>query len=92
MFLEDGKLQEKICAEKYKRYSQQTKDTELKQLFTKLAGGEQHHYDIINQMLQGQQPNLAHNQQAQKPLTQGTSKGATNNQHDKMLCSDLLST
>jgi len=89
MFLEDGKLQEEVCIEKYKNYSQQAEGAQLKQLFNKLAGEEQHHYDIINQMLQGQQPNLSHKQQ---PLTQSNTQDAVNNQHDKMLCSDLLST
>lgn len=92
LFLEDGKIQEEVCVEKYTNYSQQAQDPQLKQLFTKLAGEEQHHYDIINQMLQGQQPNPAHNQQAQQPLTQSTTQVAVNNQHDKMLCTDLLST
>jgi spore coat protein CotF len=98
MFLEDGKLQEEVCIEKYKNYSQQAQDAQLKQLFNKLAGEEQHHYDIINQMLQGQQPNLSHNQQNQQsqqnqqPSTQSNTQQATNNQHDKLLCIDLLST
>jgi len=92
MFLEDGKIQEEVCVEKYKNYSQQAGDTQLKQLFNKLAGEEQHHHDIINEMLQGQQPNLSHNQQTQQPVVQSTPQGAMNNQHDKILCTDLLST
>ena len=43
-------------------------------------------------MLQGQQPNLSHNQQPQPPVAQNTPQAAMNNQHDKILCSDLLST
>ena len=92
MFLEDGKLQEEVCVEKYKNYSQQAEGAQLKQLFNKLAGEEQHHYDIINQMLQGQQPNLSHNQQTQQQLTQNNTQKSIDNQHDKILCSDLLST
>ncbi|MFT8315743.1 MAG: spore coat protein [Clostridium sp.] len=92
MFLEDGKLQEEICVEKYKKYSQQVQDAQLSQLFNRLSGEEQHHLDIINEMLQGQQPNLSHTQQTQQPLTQSTPQGAANTQQDKMLCSDLLST
>jgi spore coat protein CotF len=92
MFLEDGKLQEEVCVEKYKNYSEQAEDAELKQLFNKLSGEEQHHYDIINQMLQGEQPNLSHNQQTQQQLTQNNTQKSTNNKHDKLLCSDLLST
>ena len=92
MFLEDGKTQEEVCVEKYKDYSQQAKDPELKQLFNKLSGEEQHHYDIINQMIQGQQPNLSHSQQSQQPVAQSNTKQYAHNQHDKILCSDLLST
>jgi spore coat protein CotF len=91
MFLEDGKIQEEVCVEKYKNYSQQAADPQLKQLFTKLSGEEQHHQNIINEMLQGQQPNLSHNQ-TQQPVVQSTPQGAMNNQHDKILCTDLLST
>ncbi|MCB2294222.1 spore coat protein [Clostridium algoriphilum] len=91
MFLEDGKIQEEVCVEKYKDYSQQAADAQLKQLFTKLSGEEQHHQNIINEMLQGQQPNLSHNQ-TQQPVTQSTPQRAMNNQHDKILCTDLLST
>ena len=92
MFLEDGKIQEEVCVEKYKNYSQQAEDAQLKQLFNKLSGEEQHHYDIINQMLQGQQPNLSHNQQTQQPQLKAIPNKSANNQHDKILCSDLLST
>ena len=92
MFLEDGKLQEEVCVEKYKNYSEQAEDAELKQLFNKLSGEEQHHYDIINQMLQGEQPNLSHNKQTQQQLTQNNTQKSIDNQHDKILCSDLLST
>ncbi|WP_066501783.1 spore coat protein [Abyssisolibacter fermentans] len=92
MFLEDGKVQEEICVQKYKNYAQQAQDAELKQLFTKIAGEEQHHYDIINQMLQGQQPNLSHGQQAQQATIKNNLQGTMNNQSDKVLCTDLLST
>jgi spore coat protein CotF len=92
MFLEDGKLQEEVCVEKYKNYSEQAEDAELKQLFNKLSGEEQHHYDIINQMLQGQQPNLSHSQQNQQPVAQSNTQQSANSQHDKILCTDLLST
>ncbi|MFZ7120356.1 MAG: spore coat protein [Eubacteriaceae bacterium] len=92
MFLEDGKIQEEICIQKYQNYAQQAQDEELKQLFNKLAGEEQHHYDTINQLLQGQQPDLSHGQQPQQPSVPNNFQGAMNNQSDKVLCSDLLST
>ena len=92
MFLEDGKIQEEVCVQKYENYSEQAKDAELKQLCNKLAGEEQHHYDIINQLIQGQQPNLSHGQQAQRATMKNNFQGTMNNQSDKVLCTDLLST
>ncbi|QAT39716.1 spore coat protein [Clostridium sp. JN-9] len=100
MFLEDAKIQEEVCIEKYNNYSGQTQDPQLKQLFNRLSGEEQHHHDIVNQMLQGQQPNLSHaglnlqSQQgtAQQNTSQGTAGTQQGNQRDKMLCTDLLST
>ena len=44
MFLEDGKLQAEICVEKYKNYSQQAQDPQLKQLFNRLSGEELFNY------------------------------------------------
>lgn len=96
MLLEDEKHQEGICAKKYQNSAQQAQEVQLKQLFNKLAGEEQHHYDMIDQMLQGQQPNMEHAQQAMaqggQVQQQTSNQAAMNNVNDEMLCSDLLST
>lgn len=92
MLLEDEKHQEEICVKKYQNYSQQAQDSELKQLFTKLSGEEQHHLDTINDMLQGKEPNLSHNQMPQPTQVKSTYQGAMKNEGDEVLCSDLLST
>ncbi len=104
MLLEDEKIQEEICIAKYKNYAQQTQDQQLAQLFNNLAAQEQHHLNMINQMLQGQAPDMSHGQQnqqqqqqqqqaAQKQLTQQANyQGAMASAGDKMLCTDLLST
>lgn len=96
MLLEDEKHQEDICIKKYQNYSQQAQDSQLKQLFNNHAGDEQHHYNMINQMLQGQQPDMSHGQQA---MTQGgqmqqqsSYQGSMGNAGDEVLCSDLLAT
>ncbi|GIM27621.1 hypothetical protein CPJCM30710_02870 [Clostridium polyendosporum] len=100
MILEDLKTQEEVCIQKYNNYSQQVQDYQLKQLCSKLAGAEQQHYNTINQLLQGQQPNLnqsqqgqqsQQNQQMQQTSTQNPVPGSVN-QNDKMLCTDLLAT
>lgn len=95
MLLEDERHQEEICVQKYQNYSQQADCPELKQLFSKLASEEQHHYDILNQILNGQQPDLSHSNQnnpQSKPPTETSFNGAMNDQSDSVLCSDLLST
>ncbi len=70
MLLEDDKNQEEICVTKYKNYAQQTSDPELKQLFDTLASEEQHHYDMVDQMLQGKQPDMSHAQWGQSRSSQ----------------------
>lgn len=60
LLLEDNKLQEEVCVIKYQNYAGQAQDPQLKQLFNTLATDEQHHFGMINQMLQGQQPNMSH--------------------------------
>lgn len=51
MLLEDEKSQEEICVIKYQNYSNQAQDPQLKQLFNTLSTEEQHHFDMLNQML-----------------------------------------
>lgn len=94
MILEDEKKQEEICVIKYKKYSGQAQDSELKQLFNTLSTEEQHHLDMLNQMLAGQQPNMSHgqNNQQQGGQTQAPPQGTQPNYDDQVLCSDLLST
>lgn len=96
MLLEDEKNQEEICIVKYKNYANQAQDPQLKQLFTSLASEEQHHYDMLSQLLQGQQPNVGRQQgqpaQPAQQALQSSYQGAMGNTGDKMLCNDLLST
>lgn len=95
MILEDGKKQEDICIKKYQSFANQAKDPELKKLFNKLATEEQHHLNIIDQLLKGKTPNLAHNFQSQEnqQTQQSSSEKITfNSAQDALLCSDLLST
>lgn len=101
MLLNDDKSMEEICVIKYQNYSAQANDPELKQLFNKLSTEEQHHYDMLNQMIQGQQPNMNHTQQQQnqtqqsqqqKNQSQKLSGYSMVNTGDKVLCTDLLAT
>lgn len=95
--LEDQKSHEEICIKKYNNYAQQAKDSELKQLCQQIAQHEKQHYDTINQILNGQIPDMS--QQSQQQSSQNTgiqsqSFGQTGmtGQQDADLCTDLLST
>ncbi|MBU5313278.1 spore coat protein [Tissierella carlieri] len=96
MILEDGKHQEDVCVKKYQSFANQAKDPNLKQLLNKLASEEQHHYNIINELLQGKKPNLTHSNQSmsndQTPATSTANNMSFNNPEDALLCSDLLAT
>lgn len=91
MLLQDQKNQEEICVVKYRKYSEQAQDPQLKQLFSTLSAEEQHHLDTVNTLLQGQEPNLSHPQQQQQQQGSSSQPGPGNS-NDKMLCNDLLST
>lgn len=98
MLLEDEKSQEELCVTKYQNYANQAQDQALKQLFNKLSGEEQQHYNTINSMLQGQEPNMTQSQQQGTQMQQSsqtqqsTYQGAMSNEGDKLLCTDMLST
>lgn len=96
MLLEDLKKEEDLCVVKYQNFAQQAQDSQLSQLFNKLAGEEQKHYDTVNQLLQsggsqsGQKPgNKTSQSTAQINLSQVGSGGGGS---DKYLLQDMLST
>lgn len=101
MLLEDEKHHEELCVKKYQNYANQATDPELKELFNKNAQQEQQHYDTINQMLQGQQPNLSQGQNnaanqnanaAQNNAPNSSYQGSMSNEGDATLCTDMLAT
>lgn len=92
--LEDQKIHEEICIQKYNNYAQQVKDPQLKQLFEQYSSQEQQHYNTINQLLQGQQPATGGNQGIQQQIQQTQSQPSAGmaNQEDASLCTDMLMT
>ncbi|MFZ7101964.1 MAG: spore coat protein [Peptococcaceae bacterium] len=101
MLLQDQQKHEELCIRKYQSYANQAQTQELKQLFNTYAGQEQQHLDTINQMLNGQIPNVAQqgSQQQQNSVSPQIQRGMTNtvqtslgNQSDKNLCVDALTT
>jgi spore coat protein CotF len=63
--LQDQKTHEEICIKKYNDYANQAVDSQLKQIFSATAQQEQQHLDTINQIMNGQVPNMSQNQQQQ---------------------------
>lgn len=92
MLLEDQKKHEQVCVQKYNEYASKATDPQLKQIFTAYAKQEQTHYDTINQILNGQVPNMAGGQGNQALMAaQGVQPGA-GNPADAALCNDMLMT
>src|SRR5690606_4021395 len=94
--------QEELCIKKYNNYAEQAQCSQLKQLCKQLAQQEQQHLNTINQILNGQVPNMGQQggqQGQQQSQQQGNQSGNMQNmttgmvnQQDADLCTDLLST
>lgn len=94
--IEDLQSQEKICIEKYTRYSGEAKDPELKRLFQTLAQKEQQHYDSLGQVLSGQVPSSNCNDSDGKNYNPAATYQALDNSEDKkqdsFLATDCIAT
>lgn len=90
--LKDLKDQEKLCVEKYTKYSSQALDPQLKELFTSIANVEQGHLNTLTQIEQGNSPTMSGGSQTVKStFTSNYGMGNTpDKQADAYLCSDLL--
>jgi len=107
MLLEDLKKEEDLCITKYQNYAQEAQDPQLGQLFNKLAGEEQKHYNTISQILQsggqvqsggqggGQASQMQFGQAGGKtapPTAQfGLNKAGTAGNKDQYMAHDMLS-
>ena len=94
--LKDLQSQEKICAKKYEKYSQQAKDPELKNLFETIQKEEQKHYDSLGQVLDGTVPECDCNDSNGKDYTPKATYMSDDNSEDKMndsfLATDCIGT
>lgn len=90
--LKDLKDQEKLCVEKYTKYSSQALDPQLKELFTSIANVEQGHLNTLTQIEQGNSPSMGGGSQTVKStFTSNYGMGDTpDKQADAYLCGDLL--
>ena len=97
--LEDQKTHEEVCVKKYNAYASQAQDPQLKQLFSSLSQKEQQHLDTINQIMNGQVPNMNQNQQQGQPggqsqntHVQQANDSVSGSGNDADLCNDMLMT
>lgn len=94
--IKDLQTQEEVCIEKYGKYSNEAKDTVLKDLFTDLKKEEQKHYESLGQVLKGQVPSCDCNDDKGKEYNpvatyeQGVQSDAK--QHDGYLATDCIGT
>lgn len=94
--LQDLQKHEETCIQKYQENATKAQDPALKQLFSQHLQHEQQHYQTLEQILNGQVPNMnqQQNQQSgqqmgQQQMYQSESSGM-GNQQDAYLCNDLL--
>ena len=89
--LKDLKTQEKLCAEKYEKYSAQALDSQLKTLFSGIAETERHHLSMLEQIEGGTAPATAGGSKAQPSFSAAYSVADTDaKKHDSYLCTDVL--
>ncbi|MFA9463535.1 MAG: spore coat protein [Velocimicrobium sp.] len=97
--LQDLKAQEKLCVDKYNKYSASACDGELKTLFSRIGKTEQKHLDTVTQIMGGSIPSTSMNSSGQSWATGTTlGKNASNSkedatssfENDKFLCEDTL--
>lgn len=92
--IEDLKSHEKLCIEKYNKYSEQAKDAQLKNLFNEISGMETKHLSMLDSITDGTVPSIGQgggNNQAQFTATYSITE-TPEKQCDAFLCQDMLST
>lgn len=95
MLLEDQKSHEELCIEKYTKYETQAKDTQLKQICNANGQVERSHLDSINQLLNGNIPDMNQKQNQNQNTAQNNVNNAevcATSLSDKDICTDLLMT
>lgn len=94
-FLKDLQSEEKLCIDKYHKAAENACDPTLKQLFNQIEGSEQHHYDVVSKMMQGEVPvmqNKSNKSQSTQPQDLKSKASRAEKEQDQYLLSDLLAT
>ncbi len=96
MFLKNLRTQEELCIDKYRFYSQQAKDEELKDLFQDIQKDEKQHYEALSEVMEGKVPSVsARNTSPDDYQPRGRYKNggsARDKKHDQFLCTDSITT
>ena len=88
------KNQEQLCIRKYDFYAAQAKDPELKNLFKTLSKQEQLHFEMLENLSNGNVPEI----KTRKPLAVNYEPKASHTgskedkEFDKFLCTDIITT
>ena len=94
--LKDLQTQEQSCIEKYTRYSQAAKDTQLRTLFKELSSYEQEHYESLTQALKGNVPDVDCNdtkgRDYRPTATYNANENTPEKQNDCFLVTDCIGT
>ena len=92
--MDDLKSAEKLCIEKYQRYSGEAKDGELKNLLKEIADAETRHLSMLDSITDGTVPAVSQGGGSENTAFKGTySVNETPEKKcDAFLCQDLLST
>lgn len=91
--LKDLKGQEKLCAEKYEKYSQEARDPQLKDLFSRIAAIERGHLETLTAIENGTAPQPGSGSQPAPTFTATYQLAETEDKkNDCYLCTDALAT
>lgn len=94
--IKDLQSQEETCIKKYGTYSNQAKDTVLKDLFQTIQKYEQQHYNSLGQVLTGSVPSVdcndANGKNYAPKATYNTMSNSEDKNHDCFLATDCIGT
>ena len=91
--LKELKGQEKLCAEKYEKYSESVRDPQLKDLFSRIAAVERGHISTLAAIENGSAPAASGAAQPAPAFTAAYKIGETEDKkNDCYLCTDALAT
>lgn len=86
--------QEQICITKYDFYAEQAHDSELKNLFKRLADQERAHLNMLKSLMDGKIPKIAEPTPLAEDYNPKESNTASkaHKEFDKFLCTDIIAT